>query len=60
METNTDIPEKLKLAVLERIKPTEPEREKLLTIQEELASKVKTAIRPRVPVRDCTGNTNLL
>ena len=43
METYTDIPEKLKLAVLERIKPTEPEREKLLTIQEELASKVKTA-----------------
>jgi tRNA nucleotidyltransferase (CCA-adding enzyme) len=40
---NTDIPEKLKLEVLEKIRPTELEREKLLTIQEELASKVKTA-----------------
>ncbi|HWQ49329.1 MAG TPA: CCA tRNA nucleotidyltransferase [Methanosarcina sp.] len=43
METYTGIPEELKLAVLERIKPTEPEREKLLAIQEELASQVKIA-----------------
>ncbi|WP_292390160.1 CCA tRNA nucleotidyltransferase [Methanosarcina sp. UBA5] len=43
METYTGIPEELKLAVLERIKPTEPEREKLLSIQEELASQVKMA-----------------
>ena len=32
METYTGIPEDLKLEVLERIKPTEPEREKLLEI----------------------------
>jgi tRNA nucleotidyltransferase (CCA-adding enzyme) len=43
METYTGIPEELKLAVLERIKPTEPEREKLLAIQRELASQVKAA-----------------
>jgi len=43
METYTGIPEELKLAVLERIQPTEPEREKLLVIQEELASQVKIA-----------------
>ncbi|HPS89921.1 MAG TPA: CCA tRNA nucleotidyltransferase, partial [Methanosarcina vacuolata] len=43
MEMYTGIPEELKLAVLERIKPTEPEREKLFKIQEELASKVKMA-----------------
>ena len=43
METYTGIPEDLKLEVLERIKPTEPEREKLLEIQEELASEVKAA-----------------
>jgi len=43
MEMCTGIPEELKFAVLERIKPTEPEREKLFTIQEELALKVKMA-----------------
>ncbi len=43
METYTGIPEELKLSVLERIKPTEPEREKLLAIQGELASEVKAA-----------------
>ncbi|MCC4768617.1 CCA tRNA nucleotidyltransferase [Methanosarcina sp. DH1] len=43
MEMCTGIPEELKFAVLERIKPTEPEREKLFKIQEELASKVKMA-----------------
>jgi tRNA nucleotidyltransferase (CCA-adding enzyme) len=42
MEAYIGIPEELKLAVLERIKPTKPEREKLLLIQEELASQVKT------------------
>ena len=45
METYTGIPEELKLAVLERIKPTEPERIKLLAIQEELASQVKAAAK---------------
>jgi tRNA nucleotidyltransferase (CCA-adding enzyme) len=43
MEMYTGIPEELKLAVLERIQPTEPEREKLLVIQEELALQVKIA-----------------
>lgn len=43
METYTGIPEELKLAVLERIQPTEPEREKLFAIQKELASQVKIA-----------------
>ncbi len=43
METYTSIPEELKLTVLERIQPTEPEREKLLAIQKELASQVKLA-----------------
>lgn len=43
METHTGIPDKLKLAVLERIKPTEPEKEKLLAVQEELALQVKAA-----------------
>lgn len=43
METYTGIPEELRLAVLEKIKPTEPEREKLLAIQEDLALQVKTA-----------------
>lgn len=43
MEAYTGIPEELKLEVLERIKPTDPEREKLLVIQEELASQVKAA-----------------
>jgi tRNA nucleotidyltransferase (CCA-adding enzyme) len=45
METYTGIPDELKLAVLEIIKPTEPEREKLLAIQEELASQVKEAAK---------------
>ncbi|HII90669.1 MAG TPA: CCA tRNA nucleotidyltransferase [Methanosarcina sp.] len=45
METYTGIPEELKFVVLERIKPTEPEREKLLVIQEELASQVKAAAK---------------
>jgi len=43
METYTGIPEELKLAVLERIKPAEAERKKLLEIQEELASEVRAA-----------------
>ncbi|MGI5990949.1 MAG: CCA tRNA nucleotidyltransferase [Methanosarcina sp.] len=43
METHTGIPDKLKLAVLERIKPTEREKEKLLAVQEELALQVKAA-----------------
>ncbi len=43
METHTGIPDKLKLAVLESIKPTEPEKEKLLAVQEELALQVKAA-----------------
>ncbi|MCC4771525.1 CCA tRNA nucleotidyltransferase [Methanosarcina sp. DH2] len=43
METNTSIPEDLKLAVLERIKPTEAERKKLTAVQEELAEKVRAA-----------------
>jgi tRNA nucleotidyltransferase (CCA-adding enzyme) len=43
METYTGIPEEIKLEVLEIIKPTEPEREKLLAIQGELASQVKAA-----------------
>lgn len=43
MEAYTGIPEELKLEVLEKIKPTEPEREKLFAIQEELASQVKAA-----------------
>ncbi len=43
METYTGIPKELKLAVLERIKPSGSEREKLLTIQEELALQVKAA-----------------
>ena len=43
METYTDIPEDLKQAVLEIIKPTEAERKKLMEIQEELASEVKAA-----------------
>lgn len=43
METYTSIPEDLKLAVLERIKPTEAERKKLIAVQEELAEEVKAA-----------------
>ena len=43
MEKNTGIPEDLKLAVLEKIKPAEPERKKLLEIQEELTVEVKAA-----------------
>jgi tRNA nucleotidyltransferase (CCA-adding enzyme) len=43
MEENTSIPEDLKLAVLEKIKPAEPERKKLLAIQEELVVEVKAA-----------------
>ncbi|HIH75242.1 MAG TPA: CCA tRNA nucleotidyltransferase [Methanosarcina sp.] len=43
METYTSIPEDLKLAVLEKIKPTEAERKKLTAVQEELASEVKAA-----------------
>ena len=43
METYTGIPEELKHSVLEKIKPTETEKKKLLEIQEELASEVKAA-----------------
>ena len=43
METYTGIPEELKLAVLEKIKPSEAEKKKLLEIQEELAAEVKAA-----------------
>jgi tRNA nucleotidyltransferase (CCA-adding enzyme) len=43
METYTDIPEDLKQAVFEIIKPTEAERKKLIEIQGELASEVKAA-----------------
>ena len=43
METYTGIPEELKHAVLDKIKPTETEKKKLLEIQEELASEVKAA-----------------
>lgn len=43
MEINTIIPEDLKLAVLKKIKPTEAERKKLMTVQEELAVEVKVA-----------------
>ncbi len=41
METQSSIPENLKLAVLERIKPSQAERERLLVVQEELVAKVK-------------------
>lgn len=43
METDTIIPEDLKLTVLEKIKPTEAERKELMAIQEELAVEVKAA-----------------
>ena len=43
MEKYTSIPEDLKLAVLEKIKPTEAERKKLTAVQEELAAEVKAA-----------------
>ncbi|AKB27739.1 tRNA nucleotidyltransferase, archaeal type [Methanosarcina siciliae T4/M] len=43
MEKDTSIPEDLKLAVLEKIKPTETERKKLTAVQEELATEVKAA-----------------
>ena len=43
METYTNIPEDLKQAVLERIKPTVAERRNLIGIQEELATEVKAA-----------------
>lgn len=43
METYTSIPKDLKLAVLEKIKPTEAERNKLMAVQEELAAEVKAA-----------------
>jgi tRNA nucleotidyltransferase (CCA-adding enzyme) len=43
METDTSIPEDLKLAVLEKVRPTEAERKKLMAVQEELAAEVKTA-----------------
>ena len=43
METYIGIPEELKLEVLERIKPSEAEKKKLLEIQEELTSEVKAA-----------------
>ncbi|MCQ1536196.1 CCA tRNA nucleotidyltransferase [Methanosarcina sp. KYL-1] len=45
METNNNISEELKSAVLEKIKPTEAERKKLLAVQEELASEVNEAAR---------------
>ncbi len=43
METQSSIPENLKLAVLERIKPSRDERERLLVVQEELVAKVNEA-----------------
>lgn len=43
MEIYTNIPEDLKQAVLERIKPTVAERKTLIGIQEELATEVKAA-----------------
>jgi len=43
MENYTDIPKDLKFAVLEKIKPDEAERKKLIEIQEELAAEVKAA-----------------
>lgn len=43
METYTGISEELKHSVLEKIKPTETEKKKLLEIQEELAAEVKAA-----------------
>lgn len=43
METDTIIPEDLKLTVLEKIKPTEAERKELMAVQEDLAAEVKAA-----------------
>ncbi len=43
METYTSIPEDLKLAVLEKVKPTEAERKILTAVQEELAAEVIAA-----------------
>lgn len=43
METQSSIPENLKLAVLERIKPSQAERERLLDVQKELVAKVNQA-----------------
>lgn len=43
MDTYTGIPEELKLEVLERIKPGDSERKKLLEIQDELAGEVRAA-----------------
>lgn len=50
METYISIPEDLKLAVLEKIKPTEAERNELMAVQEELAAEVKAAAEKlRIP-----------
>ncbi len=43
METQSIIPEDLKLAVLEKIKPSQAERERLLVAQKELVTKVNEA-----------------
>ncbi|AKB39812.1 CCA tRNA nucleotidyltransferase [Methanosarcina mazei] len=43
MDTDTSISEDLKLAVLEKIKPTEAERKELMAVQDELAAEVKAA-----------------
>ncbi|MDD4497902.1 MAG: nucleotidyltransferase domain-containing protein, partial [Methanosarcinaceae archaeon] len=43
MEKENTIPEELKNAVLEKIKPNDSERKRLLAVQEELAEKVNTA-----------------
>jgi tRNA nucleotidyltransferase (CCA-adding enzyme) len=43
MEAYTGIPEELKLAVLKEIKPDKSEKEKLLQVQKELATEVKSA-----------------
>jgi tRNA nucleotidyltransferase (CCA-adding enzyme) len=43
METDTSIPEALKLAVLKKVKPTEAERKELMAVQKELAAEVKAA-----------------
>ncbi len=43
MEPQSSIPENLKHAVLERIKPSQAERERLLVVQKELVAKVNEA-----------------
>ncbi|MDI9394546.1 MAG: CCA tRNA nucleotidyltransferase [Euryarchaeota archaeon] len=50
METDFSSPEDLKLAVLEKIKPTEAERNELMAVQEELAAEVNAAAEKlRIP-----------